>query len=74
MKAIETANTRSLQNFPLQGNAAEMTRLPATLDTERGVAILSTVHDAIFSDPVALKNGPRVEGDLAGPRRMPRAP
>jgi DNA polymerase-1 len=47
---IETVNVRSLQNFPLQGNAAEMTRLAATLATERGIAILLTVHDAIIAE------------------------
>jgi DNA polymerase I len=47
---IETVNIRGLQNFSLQGNAAEMTRLAATLATERGVAILLTVHDAIIAE------------------------
>jgi len=47
---IETVNVRSLQNFPLQANAAEMTRLAATLAMERGIAILLTVHDAIIAE------------------------
>jgi DNA polymerase-1 len=47
---IETVNIRSLQNFPLQANAAEMTRLAATLASERGISILLTVHDAIIAE------------------------
>ncbi|MGY4289613.1 DNA polymerase-1 [Bradyrhizobium sp. LM2.7] len=42
----EGANPRSLRNFPMQANGAEMLRLACCLATERGVAICAPVHDA----------------------------
>jgi len=47
---VKSPNVRSLQNFPMQANAAEMTRLAAMLAHERGIAILLTVHDAIIAE------------------------
>jgi DNA polymerase I-like protein with 3'-5' exonuclease and polymerase domains len=42
------ANHRSLRNFPMQANAAEMLRLACCLATERGVAVCCPVHDALL--------------------------
>jgi hypothetical protein len=42
------ANPRSLANFPMQANGAEMLRLACCLATERGVAICAPVHDALL--------------------------
>ena len=41
-------NPRSLRNFPMQANGAEMLRLACCLTTERGVHICAPVHDAIL--------------------------
>jgi hypothetical protein len=42
------ANPRSLRNFPVQANGAEMLRLACSLATERGVSIVAPVHDAVL--------------------------
>jgi hypothetical protein len=42
------ANPRSLRNFPVQGNGAEMMRLAAILATERGIRVCCPVHDAFL--------------------------
>lgn len=42
------ANTRSLMNFPMQGNGAEMLRLAACMATEAGLRICAPVHDALL--------------------------
>ena len=44
----EDANPRSLRNFPMQANGAEMLRLACCLATERGIAVCAPVHDAIL--------------------------
>lgn len=43
-----TVNPRSLGNFPMQANGAEMLRLACSLATERGVRICAPVHDAVL--------------------------
>ncbi len=42
------ANPRSLRNFPMQANGAEMLRLACCLGTERGIRICAPVHDAVL--------------------------
>src|SRR5262249_51851151 len=42
------ANTRSLANFPMQANGAEMLRLACCLGTEQGIEICAPVHDALL--------------------------
>ena len=42
------ANPRSLRNFPMQGNGAEMMRLACCLATERGVDVSCPIHDALL--------------------------
>lgn len=42
------ANPRSIRNFPMQANGAEMLRLACSLATERGITICAPVHDAVL--------------------------
>src|ERR1019366_8609130 len=42
------ANDRSLRNFPMQANGAEMLRLACCLATERGIEVCAPVHDAVL--------------------------
>jgi DNA polymerase-1 len=44
----ENSNPRSLRNFPMQANGAEMLRLACCLATERGVEVCAPVHDAVL--------------------------
>jgi DNA polymerase I len=44
----EQSNPRSLRNFPMQANGAEMLRLACCLTIERGVEVCAPVHDAIL--------------------------
>jgi hypothetical protein len=46
-------NPRSLRNFPMQANGAEMMRLAACLATERGVGVCCPVHDAFLVETSA---------------------
>jgi len=41
-------NPRSLANFPMQANGAEMLRLACCLATERGIRVCCPVHDALL--------------------------
>jgi hypothetical protein len=41
-------NPRSLRNFPMQANGAEMLRLACCLLTEEGIAVCAPVHDAVL--------------------------
>jgi hypothetical protein len=42
------SNPRSLRNFPMQANGAEMLRLACCLAIERGVEVCAPVHDAVL--------------------------
>ena len=42
------SNDRSLRNFPMQANGAEMLRLACCLGTERGIEVCAPVHDAVL--------------------------
>jgi DNA polymerase I-like protein with 3'-5' exonuclease and polymerase domains len=54
-------NPRSLRNFPMQANGAEMMRLAACLATERGVEVCAPIHDAfLICAPLD-----RLEADIA---------
>ena len=44
----ENANPRSLRNFPMQANGAEMLRLACCLATERRIEVCAPVHDAVM--------------------------
>ncbi len=41
-------NPRSLANFPMQANGAEMLRLACAIATEEGIKICAPVHDAVL--------------------------
>jgi DNA polymerase I len=41
-------NPRSLRNFPMQANGAEMLRLACCLATERDIRVCAPIHDAIL--------------------------
>lgn len=51
--AGEQPNPRSLRNFPMQGNGAEMMRLACCLATERGIGLCCPVHDALLIEAAA---------------------
>jgi hypothetical protein len=55
------SNPRSLRNFPMQANGAEMLRLACCLATERGIEVCAPVHDAVLiCAPIArLENDAR---------------
>jgi DNA polymerase I len=57
----ENPNPRSLRNFPMQANAAEMMRIAACLATERGVEVCAPVHDAFL----ICASIDRIESDVA---------
>ena len=42
------SNPRSLANFPMQANGAEMLRLACCLATERGINVCCPIHDALL--------------------------
>jgi len=48
IRVTADANPRSLRNFPVQANGAEMLRLACCLATERGVNVCVPVHDALL--------------------------
>lgn len=41
-------NDRSVRNFPMQSNGAELLRLACSLGTEAGIRIVAPVHDAVL--------------------------
>src|SRR5262249_28450113 len=60
----EIPNPRSLRNFPMQANGAEMLRLACCLATERGIEVCAPVHDAVLiCAPLD-----QLENDIAGMR------
>jgi DNA polymerase I len=46
--AGDGVNPRSLRNFPMQANGAEMLRLACCLATERTIEVCAPVHDAVL--------------------------
>ena len=48
VQVSQNANPRSLANFPMQANGAEMLRLACCLGTEQGVEICAPIHDAVL--------------------------
>ena len=44
----EKPNPRSLRNFPMQANGAEMLRIACCLATERGIEVCAPIHDAVL--------------------------
>ena len=61
---VEDFNPRSLRNYPMQANGAEMLRLACCFATERGIEVCSPVHDALLiCAPLE-----RLEADIAATR------
>jgi DNA polymerase I len=57
-------NPRSLRNFPMQANGAEMMRLAACFGIERGIEICAPIHDAfLICSPLD-----RIDADVAAMR------
>jgi hypothetical protein len=48
IRVSENQNPRSLRNFPMQANGAEMLRIACCLATERGIEVCAPVHDAVL--------------------------
>ncbi len=59
--AGDNPNPRSLRNFPMQGNGAEMMRLACCLATERGIGLCCPVHDALLIEADADEMDAAVE-------------
>jgi DNA polymerase I len=59
-------NPRSLRNFPMQGNGAEMLRIACIFLTEAGIRVCAPVHDALLIElPVGeLESGLTKAQDL----------
>jgi DNA polymerase I len=48
LNVTETPNLRSLGNFPMQANGAEIKRLACCMATEQGIRVCCPVHDALL--------------------------
>ena len=48
LHTTSNTNPRSVRNFPMQGNGAEMLRLACIKATENGVRVCAPVHDALL--------------------------
>src|SRR5262245_58693970 len=48
VRISERSNHRSLRNFPMQANGAEMLRIACCLATERGIEVCAPIHDAVL--------------------------
>ena len=55
-----TVNDRSIRNWPMQSNGAEMLRLACTLATEHGVMVVAPVHDAVLIEAPLERLGEQV--------------
>ena len=62
----QEANPRTMRNFLLQGNGAEMLRLACALATEAGIEIVAPIHDAVMIESPAH----RIEEDVARMREI----
>jgi hypothetical protein len=59
------ANPRSLRNFPMQANGAEMMRLACCEATEKGIGVCAPVHDALLIEAPANEIEAAVEATQA---------
>ncbi len=66
VRLTQDPNTRSVQNFPMQANGAEMMRLACSLATERGIRVCAPVHDALLVEADGDHIGEVVMEDPAG--------
>ncbi len=72
-QVIAGANPRSLRNFPMQANGAEMLRLACCLATERGLEVCAPVHDAVLIAAPVEKIEASVVGMQAAMREASRS-
>jgi DNA polymerase-1 len=66
-------NSRSMRNFPMQANGAEMLRMACILATEAGVEVLGPIHDALLTeaaDSAIEAEVERTQGFMAKASRM----
>jgi hypothetical protein len=62
------ANPRSVKNFPMQANGAEMLRLACIFATEQGIEVCAPIHDAVLiCAPLS-----HLDSDIAGMRECMR--
>lgn len=54
-QVTEKINDRTLRNFPMQANGAEMLRIACCLATERGIKVCAPVHDALLIEAKDLE-------------------
>ena len=54
-------NERSVRNFPMQANGAEMLRLACCMATEEGIELCAPVHDAVL----IMASLDRIDADVA---------
>ncbi len=66
------SNPRSLANFPMQANGAEMLRLACCLATESGIEVIAPVHDAVLIEAPADELQATVERMQAAMREASR--
>jgi DNA polymerase I-like protein with 3'-5' exonuclease and polymerase domains len=59
------SNPRSLRNFPMQANGADMLRIACMLATERGIAVCCPIHDALL----IMAPVDRIEADVDAARK-----
>ena len=57
----EVINDRSLRNFPMQANGAEMLRIACILLTEAGIRVCAPVHDALLIEAPLERLGRDIE-------------
>jgi DNA polymerase I len=65
-------NPRSVMNFPMQANGAEMLRLACCLATERDLSVCAPVHDAISIEAPLAEIDEHVAALQAGMREASR--
>ena len=63
---VPNPNPRSLANFPVQANGAEMMRLAAIYATEKGIRVCAPVHDAFLIEATTSE----IEGVAAEMQQM----
>jgi len=63
------ANERSLRNFPMQANGAEMMRLACIIATERGIRVCAPIHDALLIEAPIGELGAHVAATQESMRR-----
>jgi len=66
IQADKSMNERSMRNFPMQANGAEMLRLACCFAVESGIRVVAPVHDAILIESSLEK----IDDDLARTQKL----